>query len=257
MELNYNRYSSDGAPLLILHGMLGNFNNWSWHSRRLAEHFAVYALDMRNHGASPHAPQMDYPTMAQDVMAFMDQHGIDKAHILGHSMGGKIAMQLALNAPQRVLRLVVADVAPVEYQKGEHDDIFSGLDAIDLASVQSRTEADKQLAEWVDDEIVRQFLLSNLVREDDGFAWRINLPVIRDSYPLLRAAVSGEAGYQGEVLFVRGDRSDYVLPEYEAAITTLFPQAVIETIAPAGHWLHAEKPETFQRIVGGFLRGEA
>lgn len=256
MELNFKQYSTDGEPLLILHGMLGNSNNWSGHSRRLAENFAVYALDMRNHGQSPHAPQMDYPTMAQDVLAFMDSHGIERAHVLGHSMGGKVAMQLALNEPQRILKLVIADVAPVAYERGEHDQIFAGLDAIDLATLSSRTDADRQLAEWVEDEIVRQFLLSNLLRSDEGFAWRINLPVIRDSYPLLRAGVTG-GPYQGDVLFVRGGRSDYILPAYEPALKAQFPQARIETIEHTGHWLHAEKPDTFYRIVSDFLRGDA
>ena len=260
MELNYTQHSSEGQPLLILHGMLGNSNNWSTQSRRLAAEFAVYTLDLRNHGASPHSPDMDYPTMAQDVLQFMDRLGLFRVHILGHSMGGKTAMQLALQAPERLLKLVVADMAPVAYggERGEHDEIFAGLDAIDLEKLQSRTQADSILANWVDDEIVRQFLLGNLLRTAEGeFAWRINLAGIRDNYPLLRAAVSGPEAYKGEVLFVRGERSDYVLPEYEPAIRELFPRAVIETVAHAGHWLHAEKPDTFYSIVSKFLRGEA
>lgn len=262
MELNYTQHSSQGEPLLILHGMLGNSNNWSTQSRRLAADFAVYTPDLRNHGASPHAPGMDYPTMAQDVLQFMDRHALDKVHILGHSMGGKTAMQLALQAPERLLKLVVADIAPVAYggegEKGEHDEIFAGLDAIDLGKLQSRTQADSILANWVDDEIVRQFLLGNLLRTEEGaFTWRINLSEIRDNYPSLRAAVSGPDAYQGEVLFVRGERSDYVLPEYEPAIRELFPRAQIKTVPHAGHWLHAEKPDTFYSIVSKFLRGEA
>lgn len=260
MELNYKQYSTEGEPLLILHGMLGNLNNWSAQSRRFAEHFAVYALDARNHGGSPHTPEMDYPAMSADVLAFMDQHGLERAHILGHSMGGKTAMQLALDAPDRLLKLVVADMAPVAYggERGEHDEIFAGLQAIQLPTLESRTEADKVLAGWVDDEIVRQFLLGNLMRnEDGGFAWRINLEVIHNSYPLLRAAVSGPAPYNGPVLFVRGGRSDYVLPEYEARIFELFPKAVIETIPHTGHWLHAEKPDSFNDIVNTFLRSNA
>lgn len=260
MELNYTQHSSEGQPLLILHGMLGNSNNWSTQSRRLAADFAVCTLDLRNHGSSPHAPDMDYQTMARDVLEFMDRHGVDKAHMLGHSMGGKTAMQLALQAPDRLLKLVVADIAPVAYggERGEHDEIFAGLSAIDLDKLQSRTQADGILANWVDDEIVRQFLLGNLLRREDGtFAWRINLSAIRDSYPLLRAAVSGPAPYTGETLFIRGERSDYILPEHESTIRELFPHASIETIAHAGHWLHAEKPDTFYSIVRKFLRGEA
>lgn len=257
MKLSFKQHSSEGAPLLVLHGLFGSHQNWAWHCRKLAEDFAVFALDLRNHGSSPHDDRMDYPSMAADVLEFMDDHQIERAHILGHSMGGKTAMQLALNAPQRVRQLLIADVAPVQYggERGEHDEIFEGLCAIDLAAVGSRTDADVQLAPNVSDEVVRQFLLSNLVRgESGGFRWRINLPVLRDSYPLLRAAPVSDVPYKGSTLFVRGDRSDYILPEHHAELHRLFPVARIETIAQAGHWLHAEKPETFYRIVHEFLR---
>lgn len=256
MKLNFKQYSSEGAPLLVVHGLFGSLQNWAWHCKKLSEHFSVYALDMRNHGASPHADQMNYALMAADVLAFMDDQHIEKAHILGHSMGGKVSMQLALMAPERVLRLVIADVAPVHYggERGEHDDIFEGLCALDIAHINSRSEADKQLAAYVGDEVVRQFLLSNLLRDDGGFRWRINLPVLRASYPDLRAAPVAERPYAGEVLFVRGDLSDYILPQHRDEVLRLFPRAKVKTITQAGHWLHAEKPDTFYRIVSDFLR---
>jgi esterase len=260
LKLNFRQFSDTGEPLLILHGLFGSLSNWSWHSRRFAEHFAVIALDMRNHGASPHSSEMSYPAMAADVLEFLDDQAIDAAHVLGHSMGGKVAMQLALSHPERIRRLVVADVAPVRYggERGEHDEIFEGLGAIDLTTLDSRSAADHQLAAWVEDEVVRQFLLSNLVRSDNGdFAWRINLPVLRERYADMRGKPDSERPYPREVLFVRGDQSDYITEHHRDEILALFPHAKIKTIMQAGHWLHAEKPETFNRIVRTFLQSES
>ncbi|MDO8907162.1 MAG: alpha/beta fold hydrolase [Pseudohongiella sp.] len=257
MKLNFKQYSTDGEPLLILHGLFGSLQNWAWHCKKLSENFSVYALDLRNHGASPHDDKMNYQLMANDVLEFMDDHRIESAHILGHSMGGKVAMQLALLAPERVKRLVIADVAPVHYggERGEHDEIFEGLCALDTDSLSSRADADARLAQYVDDEVVRQFLLSNLVRADSGgFRWRINLPVLKASYPRLREAPVAEKPYEGEVLFVRGDLSDYILPQHRDEVLRLFPKAKVKTITQTGHWLHAEKPDTFYRIVSDFLR---
>ncbi|ALO45214.1 alpha/beta fold hydrolase [Pseudohongiella spirulinae] len=260
LELNYRQYSSEGKPLIILHGLFGSLTNWTWHSKKFAEHFSVYALDLRNHGASPHADSMSYAQMSGDVLRFMDAHHIEKAHILGHSMGGKVAMQMALTAPQRVDKLVVADIAPVQYggERGEHDEIFEGMCALQLEILSSRADADKQLAEWVNDEIVRQFLLSNLVRRaGDGFEWRINLPALKKCYPALRARPEAHAAFDGPVLFVRGDLSDYIQPQHKDEVLSLFPAAQIKTIMQTGHWLHAEKPDTFNRIVADFLLDES
>jgi esterase len=256
MKLNFKQYSDHGEPLLVIHGLFGSLQNWTWHCKKLAEDFAVFGLDLRNHGASPHDSTMNYQVMAADVLEFMDDHQIARAHILGHSMGGKTAMQLALMAPERVDALVIADVAPVQYggERGEHDEIFEGLCALDLATLSSRNEADTQLAQWVDDDVVRQFLLSNLVRGSDGsFVWRINLPVLRASYPRLREAPIATKPYPEEVLFIRGDLSDYILPEHKDELLRLFPKARVKTIAGTGHWLHAEKPETFYRLVHAHL----
>jgi len=256
VKLNFRQYGDSGEPLLILHGLLGSLNNWAWHSRKLAEHFTVYGLDLRNHGASPHDDAMSYALMAQDVVEFMDDHNLRAVHVLGHSMGGKVAMQLAMDHPERVKRLVVADIAPVQYggERGEHDEIFEGLCALDIDTLTSRTEAGKQLAPWVEDEVVRQFLLSNLARDDDGgYSWRINLPVLRDSYPAMRDKPSGEGVFDGDVLFIRGDLSDYITESHREETLRHFPKASIKTLMQAGHWLHAEKPESFNRLVLDFL----
>lgn len=256
MKLNFRQYGDSAEPLLILHGLFGSLSNWAWHSKKLAEHFTVYGLDLRNHGNSPHAEAMSYAVMAQDVVEFMDDQGIGSAHVLGHSMGGKVAMQLAMDHPERVKRLVIADIAPVQYggERGEHDEIFDGMCALDVDALTSRTEAGKQLAAWVEDELVRQFLLSNLARDDEGnYSWRINLPALRDSYPSLRDKPSGEGVFDREVLFIRGDLSDYINVSHRGETLRHFPKATIKTLMQAGHWLHAEKPETFNRLVFDFL----
>lgn len=256
MKLNYKQYSTAGEPLLILHGLFGSLGNWGWHSRELAKHFAVTGLDLRNHGGSPHSDDMDYQCMANDVLEFMDDHGIERCHLLGHSMGGKVAMQLALQAPQRVDHLIVADIAPVQY-KGEHDSIFDGLLAIDLASIGSRNEADQILVKYEEDELVRQFLLTNLVKNPEGgFQWRINLPVLRASYAKLRDKPVGGV-FDGPVLFVKGALSNYITEKHREEILRSFPRAKIKIIMHTGHWLHAEKPQTFYRIVHNFLNPDA
>lgn len=260
LKLNYRQFGETGTPLLVMHGLFGSISNWAWHSRKLAETYRVFVLDMRNHGASPHSEHMTYPVMAEDVKRFMDDHGIEKAMVLGHSMGGKVAMQLALSWPERVEKLVVADISPVYYGgngKGEHDDIFKGLNAIDLTTLQNRKQADEVLAQWEPDEIVRQFLLSNLVRSDaGGFEWRINLQALQENYEALRDAPQSQGQYPGPVLFVRGDESRYIQSRHKEEILSLFPAAQVKTIMQTGHWLHAEKPETFFRIVSDFLQGE-
>lgn len=253
MKLNYKQFSTEGEPLLVLHGLFGSYGNWGWQARQLASDFAVYGLDLRNHGGSPHSDDMDYPRMAGDVLEFMDDHVITRCHLLGHSMGGKTAMQVALSAPERVDRLVVADIAPVQYE-GQHDSILAGLKAIDTARIRSRGEADAILAEYEPDELVRQFLLTNLVKQaDDAYGWRINLPVLTSHYDRLREAP--EAGqFDGPVLFVKGALSNYITEAHREAILQRFPQARIKVIMHTGHWLHAEKPQTFYRIVHGFLK---
>lgn len=255
VALNYRQYSEDGPPMLVLHGLFGSLSNWNWHARKWAEHFSVYVLDLRNHGASPHVERMDYAAMAEDLGRFLDDHGLDDCLLLGHSMGGKAAMRFALDAPQRVRALVVADIAPVTYPAGEHDEIFAGLLAINLDIMRSRQQADGVLEEYVEDEQVRQFLLSNLARDSDGqFHWRINLPVLDRSYDRLRDGIEATSTYEGPVLFLKGDKSDYINESHRDAVLERFPAAEVKVLKRAGHWLHAEKPESFNRLVEEFFR---
>lgn len=259
MELNYNQFSDKGRPLLILHGLFGNLKNWNWHSRELAKDFAVYALDLRNHGESPHSPAMDYGIMAGDVQEFIDSRKLDEVSILGHSMGGKVAMRLALDNPGRVNRLLVADIAPVAYsdERGDHENVFSGLMAVDLPGLQSRADAETALATQIQEPAVRQFLASNLVRSQQGeYRWRFNLPVLYKNYERLRDAITADNTFGRPVLFIKGAKSNYIKEGDCAAVERLFPRARIKTVMGAGHWLHAEKPQVFYKLARDFFISE-
>lgn len=254
MNLNFDQYGDDATKdtLLILHGLYGSAANFRGLAKIYAQNFNVYCLDLRNHGNSPHSNDMSYPAMAADVVEFMDDQGLSTAHILGHSMGGKTAMQIALHYPDRIDKLVVGDIAPVLYPH-HHEKIFDGLKNIPLDQIGSRGEADKILAQYEDKAGVRMFLLTNLVRGDDGaFQWRINLDVLIREYDHIAAAPDG-ISYHGETLFIRGALSDYVADEYVPEIMELFPNARIETIDDCGHWLHSEKPKEFSDIMLKFL----
>lgn len=240
-----------GAPLVILHGLLGSSSNWRSIARRLADSHRVYVVDLRNHGDSPHAATMSYPEMADDVLTFLDDRAIERAVLIGHSMGGKTAMRLALTAPERIERLVVVDIAPT---RSEHDHlpVLSAMSALDLGRIERRADADRLLAAHIPDSEMRMFVLQNLTSGAQGFAWRINLPAIADAIPaLLDFPVDADTRpFTGDTLFVRGARSDYVGARDEAAIKRLFPNAEIVTIADAGHWVHAEQPARFLAALG-------
>lgn len=260
VELNH-RITGGGTPLILLHGLFGSQDNLGGIARRLEDEWQVHALDQRNHGTSPHTETMDYPAMADDVLAYMDARGLEKAAILGHSMGGKTAMQVALRAPERVDRLIVADIAPVSYQS-RHDAILEGLSSLDLHAVTSRQEADQALAEHVEMPQVRQFLLKNLERVpaderregEQVFRWRINLPVIEACYPKLALAPEGELPFEGPVLFLKGAESAYIQEKHRDEIRRLFPAAELRIIEGTGHWLHAEKADTFAALCRRFLK---
>ncbi len=247
--------AGSGAPLLILHGLFGTLENWGSQIKVLAEHFTVYAVDLRNHGRSPHSPHIDYPLMAADIIELMDDHGLACAHVLGHSMGGKVAMQLALNHPQRINQLIVVDIAPVTYPH-HHQDVFAGLTSVDLAALTSRSAADQQLSQQISDPSVRMFLLKNLYRnEAKQFCWRMNLPALIEQYANISAAPTGQP-YPAAMLFIKGGTSHYITAEHREPILALFPQAGYKIIQGAGHWPHAEKPDIFSKLVLNFLQAE-
>jgi esterase len=255
MELYYKQHG-EGPPLIILHGLLGASGNWhTLSSSVFGQHFTVYAVDQRNHGRSPHSDAFDYPSMVGDLEAFMDARGLDAAHVLGHSMGGKTAMHFALTHPDRVDRLVVVDIAPKPYP-ARHAVIFDALRSLDLAAYDARSAIDEALAERIASAPIRQFLLKNLSYDSDTsrYGWQMNLEGIYRGYDRINEGIAPGRTFDGPTLFVRGGASDYVEDGDAALIQQLFPRAEIVSVAGAGHWVHAEAPDAFARVVLDFLQ---
>ena len=243
-----------GAPLAILHGLFGMLDNWQTLARRWAERRRVILVDQRNHGRSPHAPAMGYREMATDLAETLDALHVTHVDVLGHSMGGKTAMQFALDNPARVRRLLVVDMAPRAYASG-HDEIIAAMRSLNVAEAESRTALEEQLAARVPDAGTRLFLLKNLRRRSaGGYAWRLNLDVIEATYAEILASVSGEP-WRGRATFVRGGASPYVRDADEPGIRELFPNARLVTVPGAGHWVHAEAPDVMLEIVERALEG--
>ena len=243
-----------GPPLAILHGLFGSGRNWASIAQRLAAHHHVIALDLRNHGASPWVETMDYREMAEDVRTTLQGRGYDRFALLGHSMGGKVAMTAALEHGAAVERLIVADIAPVSYAP-HHLGHVRAMHELDLGGVKRRSDADAALAPAIPDPAERAFLLQNLVFENGAARWRLNLEAIEREMPRLVGfpALPPDHTYKGPTLFVAGGRSTYLRPEHEPAIRQLFPNAEIAVIDNAGHWLHAEQPAAFLAIIEAFL----
>jgi len=250
--LHYERQGK-GPTLFIIHGLFGSARNWRSLARRYARDFDVIAVDLRNHGQSFHDPQMDYPSMAGDLLRLMDALALPRAHLLGHSMGGKTAMWFAHQWPERVDRLVVADIAPVSYHHS-YAGLIEPVMQLDLSSIRSRRDADEQLKAEIPDDAIRLFLLQSLEHSDAGWRWQIN-------WPAIRAHIDDITGFpdidgwciEQPSLFIRGGFSDYLRDEYWPLIERHFPKARLETIVRAGHWLHAEQPDAFFDITCRFL----
>ncbi|KEQ19481.1 alpha/beta fold hydrolase [Endozoicomonas numazuensis] len=250
----YARQQGEGEHLISVHGLFGSQENLGAINRQLAEKFRVHGLDVRNHGRSPHDAAMDYSVMAEDIVEYLDEQQIEKAHLLGHSMGGKVVMEVALAYPDRVERLAVMDIAPVHYKVRRHDDVFSGLFAVDLENMQKRGDADQALRQHVEELAVRSFLLKNLYRNEAGsYSWRMNLDAIHHHYLNILAGPSAKGSFEGDVLFLKGGHSDYILAEHREEVLKHFPNASMREIADTGHWLHAEKPELVARTLMRFL----
>lgn len=251
MKLFY-RSSGHGHPLIILHGLFGSSDNWYTLAKTFSQQFTVFLPDQRNHGQSPHSPQMDYQVLAEDLFGFIREHGIERPHIIGHSMGGKAAMNFAVKYPDHLSKLIVVDIVPKPYPV-HHDAILEGLHAIPLASLSSRSEADHQLAAFVPEPDVRQFLLKNLGRDAEGrFQWKINLHAIDENIEAMGAGMIFSGKHDGPALFIRGEKSNYYVPGDEAIIKAIFPQAEVVSL-DTGHWVQAEKPEAFAQVVLTYL----
>ncbi len=249
----YSREFGQGPPVVILHGLFGFSDNWQTVAKALSDTHLVITPDLRNHGRSPQVPTHTYPEMAADLKVFLEEHWVFSTALIGHSMGGKVAMQFALEHPDMVEKLVVVDIAPGRADDNHHA-IFQALLDLDPGRITSRQEADAFLAARIPDPGVRQFLLKNITRHADGtYVWKMNLPVLWQAYPEILAGVSGGEPFDKPTLFVRGSRSDYIKDADFALIKTLFPQAGIVTVEGAGHWVHADQPEALLGILRQFL----
>lgn len=252
MLLHYKSFG-EGKPLLILHGFLGSLDNWQSIAKELAANYQVFILDVRNHGKSFHGPKHDYSSMVEDVRYFIDHLGLSDVTLIGHSMGGKIAMSFALKYPLLVSSLIVVDIAPKVYLPG-HEDILHALAKVNPKELKSRQEAVDIISTYIHDSSVVQFLLKNLDRLGDGsFEWKMNLPVLIDQYKEMLDFPS-KGVFNGSTLFLKGAKSDYILPSDEENISLLFPNAKIVSIRDAGHWVHAENPVDFITETSNFLK---
>ncbi|MDF0707986.1 alpha/beta fold hydrolase [Flagellimonas okinawensis] len=254
MEILHSKILGEGQPFIILHGFLGMSDNWKTLGTQYSENgFQVHLLDQRNHGKSFHSEEFNYDLLSDDVINYMDHHNIGSAYVMGHSMGGKTAMQLATTHPNRVKKLIVADIAP-KYYPPHHDFIFNGLSHLDFNQISDRREADDELSKHIKDKGIRQFLLKNLYWvEKEKLGFRFNFDVLKNKMEEIGENIFPNAIFEGPTLFLRGDRSEYIQPNDFPEIKRHFPNAQIETIDRAGHWLHAENPKQFFDKSHGFL----
>lgn len=244
--------SGQGQPVVLIHGLFGSLENLGMVARQLQTEFDVISVDQRNHGRSPHSIEMSYPLMAEDLLQTLDQLGLTKVALLGHSMGGKTAMEFALRYPQRVTHLLLADISPVVSQ-ARHLDILQALQAVDFNICKDRKQVDEALKGGIPDAGTRAFLLRSLHKHEHGLGWRFALRDIVSNYQQVLASPVARGPYTGPTLFIKGGDSDYLLPEHQPVIQQLFPAAKAKIIAGTGHWLHAEKPAIFARICRDFL----
>ena len=252
MQLHFKE-SGQGRAVVLLHGLFGSLDNWHPVAVRLAEQFHVFAVDQRNHGQSPHSTEMSYPLMAEDVNELLVARGLESVSLVGHSMGGKVAMQFALQFPGKVEKLLVEDMSPRAYLPS-HNKIFAALLALDLPVFKSRQEIEDALAPGIPSLMLRRFLLKSLGRNPDGtFFWKMNLRGLSENYLPMGGPISSPVPFEKPALFIRGGKSNYLNAEDEPLIRQLFPRAEIKTIAEAGHWVHADRLEEFLKLALDFL----
>ncbi len=251
MQLNFKEFGQ-GEPIIILHGLFGTLDNWQTVAKRLAEKYWVFIVDQRNHGKSPHHPDFNYEILAEDLYHFMDEKWIHQAHIIGHSMGGKTAMQFAMNYPDMVDKLIVVDIGPKGY-KGGHQTIFEAMLSLNIDSLISRKEAEEHLNSYIKEKDVVQFLLKNINRKKEGgFKWKMNLDSLYKNYESILAPI-GKKIVDVETLFINGALSNYIQEEDKPFINTIFKNSKFTTIEKAGHWVHAEQPMEMIKVIHSFL----
>ena len=251
----FSRIEGTGKPLLIIHGFLGMSDNWkSYSSLYVAEGFQVHILDLRNHGKSFHSDEFNYDVMSNDVLEYCNFHNLDKVSIIGHSMGGKVAMLFATTYSEKVDKLVVADIGP-KYYAPHHQDIFAGLNAIDFSTKPDRTSVEETLYPFIPDFGTRQFIMKNLYWIEPGqLAFRFNLKVFNENIEVIGTKLPEDALFEKPTLFIRGGNSKYILDADLTQIEKHFPNYQLATIPNVGHWLHAENPKLFFEETARFLK---
>lgn len=254
MQQLHSKIIGEGQPFLILHGFLGMSDNWKTLGKQFASAgFQVHLIDQRNHGRSFHSNEFNYDVLSQDLKQYCDQHNLKNTILLGHSMGGKTAMLFATQFPEYVSNLIVADISPRFYPI-HHDAILEGLGSLNFKTINSRGKADQQLANYVTDFGTRQFLLKNLYWVEKGvLGLRINIDVLTENVSEVGEALPLHSKFNGNTLFLKGDKSEYIGAQDESIIKSHFKDPKIETIANAGHWLHAENPKDFYNAVLNFV----
>jgi esterase len=256
MKLFFREYKSTNPtakPMIILHGLFGSCDNWLTQAKLFVENHNVYTVDQRNHGLSPHSDYFDYTFMVSDLLEFIEDHRLKDPIIIGHSMGGKTAMNFAIAHPDKLSVLIIVDIAPRAYNL-EHYTIAEGLNAITIDTLTTRNEADEQLSKFVPEPDVRQFLLKNLQRKaEGGFSWKINLKVLTAKLGNVGVDILYKGVFDKPTLFIKGNRSNYVREEDSKHILELFPQAKLEGM-DTGHWVQAEKPKEFVDAVTSYLQ---
>lgn len=249
----FSRVIGEGQPLIIIHGLFGMSDNWQALGKQFSEYFEVHLIDQRNHGRSPHSTVFDYAAMAADLVEYIEDNNLEKVLLMGHSLGGKTAMQLAVDYPAYIQKLIVVDIAP-KYYPVHHDRIIAALQSLDLSQIKSRGEADKKLQAYIPEAGVRQFLLKSLYWIEKGqLSFRFNLADIAQNIEIVGAQLEEESAFDKPTLFVDGANSNYIQENDEDLIFSHFPQAEIATIPNAGHWVHAEQPKDFYETVMRFL----
>lgn len=254
MQLNYKKFGS-GFPVIILHGLLGSLDNWQSIAKKLAEKYEVYTVDLRNHGKSPHSDEFNYEVLSADLLEFMQQQQLTKAHLIGHSLGGKVVMKFALEHPEKVERLIVVDMSPGVYPD-QHTPVFNALLEASAGRATTRDEVLQVLRQKLNnDEITVQFLMKALVRDETGehFKWRFNVSSLRQNYDSIMSPLISAKPFTGKALFIKGEFSDYINAANYADINALFPDNQLTEIKGAGHWVHADKPAEFVKDVENFL----
>lgn len=266
MELFYKKLG-EGPPVIIVHGLYGASDNWLSIGKALSDRYTLYMVDQRNHGQSPHSAIHDYPSMRDDLIEFMDRHELPRAIFIGHSMGGKTVMFLAEAFPERIETLIVIDIAPTPYDPDEqssqartHERIMNGMMDVDFSMVSSREDVEHQLTRIIDSPRIRSFLMKNVSRcAKNGFKWKLNVPVLQKALPHLLGGLDAGKYSGGEeiagfpVLFIRGEKSDYIRDDDIRVIRLIFPMARVATIPGAGHWLHVEQPALLVKTIRYFL----